>query len=107
MKCCNCRNLCRMIGEDGEPYPWCEKVCDAPDPNAERDCRHYVTAKRIEQLQNMSAVEFAVWLEEFSYNVTTCPKDKCHLASLYIGEPLDREECKRCWLNWLLEEIKT
>lgn len=57
-----------------------------------------------DQLRAMSDEELAAWIENFTYNVTTCPKDKCHLEPLDIGEPLDREECKKCWLQWLRQE---
>lgn len=31
MKCCNCKNLGKIVDEDGVSYDWCEEIIDNPD----------------------------------------------------------------------------
>ena len=57
-----------------------------------------------DRIRAMSDEELGELLEAFTYNVTTCPKEKCHLDAVSIFEPLDREACKKCWLDWLRQE---
>ena len=59
-----------------------------------------------DKIRAMTDEELGELLEAFTYNVTTCPKEKCHLDAVSIFEPLDREACKKCWLNWLRQEVE-
>lgn len=91
MKCRNCKNLGKLVDENGEPYDWCEKVCDNTDIHAERNCKHYVVASNADRIRAMSDDEMAAKIVSFR-----CPLEWCF--------PEGGENCKRCWLDWLRQE---
>lgn len=50
--------------------------------------------------------ELAQAIEEFSYKIVSCPKDKCHLEPMSPYDSLDRNECRKCWLSWLKAPVE-
>lgn len=90
MKCCNCKNLGKLKDEDGEPYDWCEKVCDCPDAKMERNCRHFEIATHADKLRAMSDEELAAWLADHP------------VVSMYDGSNPQH----KAWLDWLRQEAQ-
>lgn len=59
-----------------------------------------------DRLISKTPEELAQAIEEFSYDVVTCPKDKCHLERMSPYDSLDRNECRKCWLAWLKSPVE-
>ena len=42
---------------------WCEKVIDSPDPDMQRDCRHFCEKTNADRIRSMSDFELAKEIE--------------------------------------------
>ena len=80
---------------------WCEKVIDSPDPDLERDCRHFSQKTRADHIRSMSDEELANRLVDIGWD--------CHCCSEHWwldNEPLLREDtcdekCRKHAVEWL------
>ena len=64
---------------------WCEKVIDSPDPDMQRDCRHFREKTNADRIRSMSDEELKKFI---------CSMFKCEFCDFELGE--------RCGLlNWL------
>ena len=41
---------------------WCEKVIDSPDPDMQRDCKHFSEKTNADRIRNMTDEELALWI---------------------------------------------
>ena len=81
VKCKNCNNY---------RNDWCEKVIDSPDPDMERDCRHFWEKTNADRIRAMSDEELAKVPSQFGYSCVF-PQKEC-------GES---DTCEKCLLEWL------
>ena len=68
--------------------------------------KNYKPLTNYDRLISKTPEEMAQAIEEFSYDVVTCPKDKCHLEPMSPYDSLDRNECRKCWLKWLKSPVE-
>lgn len=73
-----------------------------------KPCRENRTVEpsNADLVRQMTDEELAQAIEEFSYEVVSCPKDKCHLEQMSPYDSLDRNECRKCWLSWLKSPVE-
>ena len=77
VKCKNCNNY---------RNDWCEKVIDSPDPDMERDCRHFWERTNADRIRAMSDEELAKVLNAFTAYFESCNRSE------------DEVDCKDCEL---------
>ena len=98
MQCVNCKNLGKLVDENGEPYDWCEAVCDNPDIHMERTCRHFNRATIGDRVRNMTNKELAEFL---CYTVSPSGTVNCSTCGA-------AEFCRmghNGWHDWLEQEV--
>ena len=64
---------------------WCEKVIDSPDPDMQRDCKHFCEKTNADRIRAMTDEELAKILG----NKCLCPPTS------------ECVNCVDCWLEWL------
>lgn len=72
---------------------WCDKKHDSPDPDLIRDCQYYRTKTHSDRIRAMTDEELA-WA--YAYR----------LASCYGCEASTIEDCVKCTLDWLRQEVE-
>ena len=97
MKCCNCKNLGKLIDEDGVAYDWCEEIIDSPDIYEERLCHHFVVGNKSDEIRRMTDEELAIYLQSIC-NCIACPtKRPCQAKT--VGD------CQKVWLDFLRKDL--
>ena len=97
MKCCNCKNLGKLIDEDGVAYDWCEEIIDNPDIYDERLCHHFVVGNKSDEIRRMTDEELAIYLQSIC-NCIACPtKRPCQAKT--VGD------CQKVWLDFLHKDL--
>ena len=54
---------------------WCEKVIDSPDPDMQRDCKHFREKTNADRIRAMSDEKLVVFLDGFSGRCLDCAED--------------------------------
>jgi len=97
MKCCNCKNLGKLIDENGVAYDWCEEIIDNPDIYDERLCHHFVVGNKADEIRRMTDEELAIYLQSIC-NCIECPtKRPCQAKT--VGD------CQKVWLDFLRKDL--
>lgn len=96
MKCLTCKHLGSLRDENGEPYPWCEKVCDCPDVDMERECKYYAVASNAGRIRAMTDEELAAFLWSIGQN----PNGWNYIS----GKPIFHSKDGNGWREWLKQE---
>ena len=101
MKCRDCSNL-HLIREC-KNLLWCDDVLDAPDPDAERECKYFKRATNYDRLVSKTPEELARWIAE-----NTGCSDWCHLSE-QCAKNHDIDDTHCCiteWYNWLKAPVE-
>lgn len=87
-KCKNCTRLFKNKDEEASNFGlvWCDKICDSPDVEEERDCMWYKPMTNGDRIRRMTDEELSeIILCPCDMNVVTC----CD------------EDCDTCVIRWL------
>lgn len=68
-------------------HQWCGEVHDSPDPDMERNCRHYVVAKKYDRVKEFTIEELADFLNQVETD------------GRFYGP-----KGKVAWVNWLKKD---
>lgn len=99
MKCRNCTNL-HLIRECKNML-WCDDVLDAPDPDAERECKYFKLAANADRLRTMTDEELAKWIVE----IADC--DECEeMHGFRMCDAAPEKACEDCWAGWLKAPVE-
>ena len=98
-KCKNCRNNTTQTDESsGRMYNWCPIIDDCPDPERERNCKHYKTMTSADWIQSMTDEELEDFLFHIGVNCALChEKGGCESHRFCDDETLE---------EWLQSQVE-
>lgn len=104
-KCKNCTRLYRNYDEEADNFGlvWCDKICDSPDVEEERDCMFFKTMTNGDRIRQMNDEELSEFIEEV---VNTRGCSACDQKKNWFCEKSEWETCKECIKRWLQKEVE-
>ena len=106
-KCKNCTRLYKNMEEETDNFGlvWCDKICDSPDVEEERDCMFFNAMTNGDRIRRMTDEELA--------DIVFCPYDTAGepeeiMPCLWEQETqtmVAQDKCKACMMAWLGKEV--